>query len=310
VSHEVETLRRWLSEDYPNEVEVLLPLCLTDSGRSPLYFDHPGFVWEVVRLKGVAPEVLDDLHCAYVYLSSYYFCVDSVIDGHPRTGAQGTDIDHAALHLGLLLTGSLLRTGRALDLAFPDLRDYFAREIRRVLAENSRAIQAEFHFRSEPLRPNTIAEFDTIVGRSNSFILLFDLAARMVKEPLAAELQRAIRSFVFYMQLADDLGDWREDYRARRWTSFLRQCFGDLGRIPSESDLEQHVYFEGAYESRLKTVINGFDDLLSEVAKIPSINAFARYVQAQRLAAYEGLKSFVAVKLEHGGTYERTQQTG
>jgi hypothetical protein len=307
-SNQIEALRRWLSEDYPNDAEVLLPLCLTDSGRHPLYFDHPGFVWEAVGLEGLPRVVFNDMQCGYVYLSAYYFCVDSVLDGHPRSSSKQHDINGAALHLGHLLAGSIFRFEKAFETSFSDVASYFKGEIRRVLAENARAILAEIQFRSEPFKPNTDAEFDSIVGRSNSFILLFELAARMAREPLSSEVQRAIRSFVFYMQLADDLGDWREDYRAERWTSFLRECVSELGRIPSESELEQHVYLGGAYERRLQKVIKGFDKVLLEISSSSRLKEFALYVLAQRAVADEGLKTFTGVKLEHGLKYESNSE--
>jgi hypothetical protein len=106
-----------------------------------------------------------------------------------------------------------------------------------------------------------------------------------------------LREFVFLMQLGDDLGDWREDFRAGRWTSFLRECFGILGCIPLEQELEEYVYLSGAYELRLARVVTGLSGIADAFCRIGQ-NDLASYISFERNTALDALREFTRIKVE------------
>jgi hypothetical protein len=289
-------LRDWLEEDFPEFSKKLYPLCLNDAGTAPIFFSHPPLARRSARL--TASDLFHDrIHRAYVYLASYYFCVDAIIDNHARSGTYAEAPGQIALFLGPLLSTSTHLFSLAVKEQFPVKENEVSTALRALLRENAMALLTETRFKEQPFAARTDEEKDNIVGRANLFIFLFELYWILSENDNFALLVSRQREFVFLMQLGDDLGDWREDFRAGRWTSFLRECFGVLGGIPTERELEEFVYLSGAYERRLARIINGFSRIADGFSAI-GLNELASYVSFERVAAFDRLREFTRVKVE------------
>ena len=291
-------LKNWLEEDFPDFSDKLYPLCLNGAGTEPIFFSHPLFAQRSARL--AASDLFHDrVHRAYVYLASYYFCVDAIIDDHARSGTYGEAPGQIATFLGPLLSASTHLFSLAVKEQFPGKEADVLEDLRELLRENAIGLLTEKRFKEQPLAARTDEEKDNVVGRANLFIFIFRYYWTLSNNCNLYPLISYLREFVFLMQLGDDLGDWRADFRAGRWTSFLRECFGVLDRIPIEQELEEFVYLSGAYERRLARVINGFSEIIDVFTRVGQ-NDLASYISFERDAALDGLREFTRVKVELG----------
>jgi len=295
-----EMMRTWLAEDYPGQVEILLRLSTDENGRQPLLFDQVPMVLDFFRPNSlkISKSVVDNIHAGYSYLAAAIFCLDSVLDGHPR-GELNRDIAQNEVARGAVLffTAALVRVTRAFAIA--QIKDLVVlEEFQECIAENMQALGSEIEFQRDPLIPNIFDEYCNITGRANIFALLFRWVATLSHNECSEPLQKAVNDFIFYLQLGDDVGDWREDYLSGRYTSFLRECFNVLGYIPGMDELEAFIYFEGIYERRLALIVNGLQTVLGNVRKMSSEGEkFHDYISAQIDLSMQGIKDFVECKM-------------
>ena len=296
VSDPNNLLRAWLNEDFADLADNLQPLCLDDTGTGPIFFSHVPLARRSARFK--ASDLFHDrVHRAYVYLASYYFCVDSIIDGHGRSGAYEQAPRKIASFLGTLLSTSTHLFSLAVKEQFPEREAEVLGALRALLHENAIALLEEERFSLQPLLARTNEEKENIIGRANLFIFLFNWYWTLGDIKDIPVLCEHLREFVFLMQLGDDVGDWRQDFRASRWTSFLRECFMTLDGIPSEDKLEEFIYLSGAYERRLSRVINGFSKLIEAFSRVGQKD-LSSYISSQRDAALNWLQEFTRAKVE------------
>lgn len=294
-----ETMRIWLVEDYPEHAAVLLKLCADDNGQQPLLFDQvelaTDFYWP--HSEKIPRSALNEFHAGYSYLAAGLFCLDAVIDGHPRGIANG-DVprDEVARATLLFFTGSLIRLSRALHLADCEVATTLS-AFQKMVSQNMLALRDESLFQENPLEPNVEAEFGNIVGRANIFVFLFRIVALLSGRKCTQPLENALQSFLFYLQLGDDVGDWREDFLACRHTSFLRSCFYSIGKIPDLGSLEQHIYLSGAYEKRLAFIVKGLISVRDQLREAGgSEKKLFAYVESQMSLSMQGIKDFVECK--------------
>jgi hypothetical protein len=99
---------------------------------------------------------------------------------------------------------------------FPGKETEVSAALRALLRENAIALLTETRFKEQPLAACTDEEKDNIVGRANLFMFLFTYYWDLSDNVESTVLISYLREFVFLMQLGDDLGDWREDFRAGR----------------------------------------------------------------------------------------------
>ncbi|MEQ1603948.1 MAG: hypothetical protein ABL999_03695 [Pyrinomonadaceae bacterium] len=282
-------LRAKLEIDFPSDVEHLYDLCINEVGF-PVGYYHPEIL---TNLFAISPnrEIVDELRLPYIYLSAYYFCLDSIVD---------KDIvkSENAVYLTHLLTGSIHQFTRYFDQNYPDKANLLKSLLHEYISKNAAAVLSELEFRRNPFKTLELEEFESIVGRSNSFLLLLDLLSHALDAPVAPVTRTLIDRFLYFMQLGDDLGDWRLDFHNKRWTSFLRGCFSELGRIPNEAELERLVYLNGSYEQRAIRILKGFNEIIRNLAEqhYDSDKNFLTFVVAQRDRLYTVLRDFVEVK--------------
>jgi hypothetical protein len=288
-------LRGWLAADFPTLADQLFPLCLNDSGTEPVCFSHPLLAQQAVA-RTCTPSFNNQIHRAYVYLASYYFCIDAIVDHHPRNPALCIDSPRIVILTGPLLSRSLACFHEAIEGHFPQQAQLVLPHLTHLLVENATALQFEIDATRSPFVALTPEEDERcIIGRANIFIFLFYLYLSVVDHPDMLVILELLRQFVIFMQFGDDLSDWRDDFRAHRWTSFLRECLSILGRIPSESELEEFIYLSGAYERRLVCVINGFSALVERFTALDQ-SAIATYISNERAAALRELRDITAIK--------------
>jgi hypothetical protein len=268
----------------------LFSLCVNDAGF-PVGFYHPEIFLDLLG-GTLSPEILNELRRPYVYLSAYYFCLDSIVDGHSPEKRN-------ALYLTHLLASATHRFSSFFLQRFPNDAGAFETTFFRRISNNSTAVLAEQLFRAFPTTPNESEERANIIGRSNSSLLLIDILSIATKTPLTHAMNSLMHDFLFYMQLGDDLGDWRIDYRASHWTSFLRKCFACLGRIAAtEDELERQVYLTGIYEERAILILKGFDRIINALTGAALLRGtrFRDFVQTQRTRLHDVLVGFVIEK--------------
>lgn len=168
-----QLLRNWLDEDFPGLSDDLYPLCLNDAGTAPIFFSHAVLARRSTQL--TAPDLFHDrIHRAYVYLASYYFCADAIIDNHARSGTHGDAPGQIATFLGPLLCTSMHLLSLATKEQFPAREAEVLGSLRTLLCENAIALLTEARFKEQPLVARTDDERDNIVGRANLFVFLFE----------------------------------------------------------------------------------------------------------------------------------------
>jgi hypothetical protein len=183
---------------------------------------------------------------------------------------------------------------------FPGRETEVSAAVSALLRENALALLTEIRFKEKPFEARTDDEKDNMVGRANLFIFLFKYYWSLSDYRKFHPWLLYLREFVFLMQLGDDLGDWREDFRAGRWTSFLRECFDVLGGIPTEDQLEEFIYLSGAYERRLARIGNGFSDIADAFSRVGQ-NDLASYISFEREAVVDRIREFTRIKVEFDG---------
>lgn len=200
---------------------------------------------------------IEEIRYGYVLLSGYYFLLDSVVDGHLLKTSD-------ALYLTHLLSESMIAFEEASYLVGRRLGD-IAITLRRHINSNAAAILLESQTFDSPLTENHPSDYESIVGRSNSSLLLYYVLYELIGIEPDEVLLGILRDFTFYVQLADDFGDWQEDFAGRRWTPFLRFCFSNIGKVGEESDLSTFIFIRGGYEMWVSRIIRGLREIRSRL---------------------------------------------
>jgi len=248
-------LRERLAELYPGQEYELFYFCLT-SNQVPFGYSHPDMILDLV-----APNtpIDDNLRLFYVFLCSYYFLLDAAVDGHLPTRTSIVTLT-PLLHLAINALERITHSHAPLR---PLLQD--GAFLSSYISRNSSAVRDEICFQSTPLVVDESVEYESIVNRSNCFFLLYQLATLLTQRPYCLHTVALLKHYTFYVQLADDLGDWRMDYQKQNYTSFLRQCFVDCGRLLSLDELEEYIYLKGKYETRLLHLISSCKQLINKL---------------------------------------------
>lgn len=219
-------MKTWLEQDFPDHVDILLQLSLDGSERQPLLYDQVEVALDCFRPQAdrLEPSIIEDLHAGYVYLVAAIFCMDALVDEHPRGVLNsGKPLGEIAKAGYLFLTGGLLRIKRSAMSAGLSA-DAVDKELSLVIAENMSALTEEKKLHEKPFEPRLYDDYPNVVGRANILLYLFSLVGQMTGISSSPSMQSALSDFIFFLQMGDDLGDWREDYANNRPTSFIREC--------------------------------------------------------------------------------------
>jgi hypothetical protein len=255
----------------------------------PLGYVHPDLFLELLPNK-FNIEAVETLRIGYVLLAAYYFLLDAIVDGHLKNPMD-------ALYISHLTSGAYSQFRTACAIASPDSIAALDLMICQHLAENAQAIRDESVYFSSPLMPADSEEIDSITGRSNAILLLYRTLCLFAGSAANQVVISLIKRLIYFIQLIDDLGDWREDYRAGRYTSVLRYSFSRRGRILSESKLENDLLLGGIFEVRCGMIINSLDALASSAAdNIPRSLSLQSYIAGQRCRVYNELRARLEIK--------------
>lgn len=282
-------LRQGIKKLFPHDVDIIVRLCLLED-YSVLGFDHID-IWSETLDAHLSESVLEDLRVGYILLSAYYFLLDAVMDGHV---AEVED----PLYLSHLFSGAYTLWHRACLEIAPDRKEAFYACFLSHVSANANAVKLEVSLCQHPLRVTPGLDRECIVGRSDSAFLLYHVLCILSGCTPQPIIENLLSSFVYFVQLGDDLNDWKKDYSLGIWTSLLRFCFSRHGRILSEREVEDEIYLRGVFEERLAFMINGYREMLQQLEQ-PGFpcTQFRRWVQNEHDRAMKVLTNAVTCKL-------------
>jgi len=132
------------------------------------------------------------------------------------------------------------------------------------LSKNAYANVLEQKFELNKASQSRQEEFESIVGRSNSFIYLYTHLCILNKTKPDLQVLKQLENLVYYLQLADDLGDWRTDYMRGHWTPFIHNIHQSqsLKGNASIAEIENIIFTKGIYEEELLKVIKGLSQIV------------------------------------------------
>jgi hypothetical protein len=280
-----------LKQRYEYDADKLLDLCCLGSD-TPIYADHLALLCELASLSTLDDLSFREIQTAYVLLSAFYVLQDAVVDNHME---DKSDI----LYLAHMISASCVIFEEVTARAAPRELSKVGRLILYYIAENARAIQLEQQLYSTPLEVNEEMEYECIVGRSNSSLLLYRILCLLGSRQVDERIERLLRDYIVCLQWGDDLGDWRADLLAKRWTSTLRTYFARIGSIPDEETVEGDFYLSGYYEERAGVIIQNLDRLINEFERIHDVSSqiIRSQIKKERGNMYTLLTDFISTKL-------------
>ena len=279
-----------LASIFPDDREILSAVCAQDGGL-PFGYTHPDILADFLGIEGNTRRAFRHIRCGYVCMTSYYYLLDAVMDDHLANPRHLPYLTHLLSGAGYFYNRAVRRLNAKMEPTVHHLMCQY-------LSRNARAANQNMVICADPFAEDT--PFHIVVGRLNSFLFLYEYLLRVYGLEPHGETLSTLEQFAWYLQLSDDLADWREDYRARNWNPILRQCFRDHQRELSEEELESEFYLSGRYEQTLAQTIRGFEAVLAELGASPFGKAGDRlhaWIQSNIDRLKWLLEEFVGLKL-------------
>jgi hypothetical protein len=252
------TISKALHEAFPEDAKVLLRLC-NHGLDQPLGFDHPFIIEDLVG-KNLSEKDFENIRLAYVMVTAYYFLLDAVADDHLENKLHSLYLTHL-LTLACQKFDEVIFSNPHID------SSKFNKIFHQLISENAKAIRLENEFASNPFSYSEQNEYASIVGRSNSSIILLQIIATLTESDSTNDLEEILKDFAFFVQLGDDLADWRDDFKTKKYTSFLREIFSKHNRVLTEEELEEEIYLTTIFEARAVKVIKGLERITKQIEK-------------------------------------------
>ena len=279
-----------LRETFPDDAQALFQLCQLGLSE-PLGLSHPHIVEDLIGGE-LDSDDHEHIQIGYVMITAYYFLLDAVVDGH-------LDDPLRALYLSHFLSLACRKFDKVIY-SHPE-KDFnrFNTEFYNLVSQNARAIRLENEFSANSLSYSEEKEYASIVGRSNSSIMLLELIGALTSQSNTDQYKEILEDFAYYVQLGDDLADWREDYKANKYSTFLRELFAKHERILSEQELDEEIYLSGIFEARALTVINGLESTISKIEAIDKNNGsfLKEHIKRQIEAVKQLMTQVIEIKL-------------
>lgn len=282
-----ESLEADLAQSFPLHIQRLLPLCLV--GSRPLGGAHVEYLDALVAPR-LPVALLSSLAHAYVYLAAAFFCIDHVYDGDPHDSFEVL----APATLVARAIGSI--TIVAAEFKIPSL------------ALDEKLMEIFSTFNESMIREKTVSiasnkywsdVYDHVTGRSALFVVYFKILNLLKSRPDEEAELELLRQFIYFMQLGDDLGDWRSDFKVGKITPVLAMAFEQASRpFSTEDELEEFVYLSGFYERTATNIADGLQQVRDRLAVVfqADVSGLRAYIDRQidrvRLVA----SNFAAVK--------------
>lgn len=252
------TIFKALHEAFPEDAEILLRLC-NHGLEQPLGFDHPFIIADLVGKK-LSEKDFENIRLAYVMVTAYYFLLDAVVDDHLENKLQSLYLSHL-LTLACQKFDEVIYSNPKID------SSNFNKTLHQLISENAKAIRLENEFAANPFSYSEQNEYASIVGRSNSSIILLQIISTLTETENIEELKEILSDFAFFVQLGDDLADWRDDFKTKKYTSFLREIFSKHNRVLTEEELDEEIYLTTTFELRVVKVIKGLEGITKQIEK-------------------------------------------
>lgn len=275
IKKEQQQLRKWLEEDFKDTGPRLFKLCVDTKDNRPLYLTHVQLALKSTEHNLSNLDSLMNLQAGYVYLTAAYYAIDALVDEHGVIG-DGSKDNLLSADVGVVVTGACSRLTKLFLKENPQNLLWFSDKFRHVFLENSQALREEFFYRQDKNKVFLEEdEFFSMWARSNTFIFLFEICYALKGHTMPSDLEHELRNLLYYLQWGDDIGDWREDFRAKKWTPFLRSCFTASSDETDEKWLEKKIYLDGKLEYHMGKVIEGLAKVKSKIpAKSKSLLVF------------------------------------
>jgi len=281
---------QFVSHIFPNDTEIIVRLCyLNNAIGYPVGYSHPKSVIELLG-GGISPQVEQDITAGYILLSAYYFFLDSFIDKQDSSPVHHSYLTH-------LITGShyfFVKSTRSLPIDQGEV----AALLMASVSDNSRAMRQEQTLHDTPLAHMPLVERESIIGRSNPLILLYQLCCLVSRTTVDVNVRDLLDELILSIQAADDLGDWRPDYERKQWSPFLRRTFQQQQRVLSVSEIEDLLYVRNGYEDEMLTLIRRFHGLARDLLRLPyPAHGLARIANSKADKLQAGLIRWIYEKL-------------
>ena len=246
-------------QDFGAHWNAIRPLCINEAGW-PFGIMHIGH-FDGLETPHLESHTADELAIAYVYLATCFFCMDHLYDHESKN-------DFEILATSLCLERATARISNALQKLNLDVSVGHI-EIAKLLHKFTEAMVLERKIKSSIELHDESLERSHTIGRSWLVIFAYRLIQQIKGRPVVVQAQALLEEGIYLLQLGDDWGDWREDFRSGNWNTFLRRCFFDIGRLPKhEGELERYIYLSGAYEQQGRMISRGLKKVASGLAKI------------------------------------------
>ena len=278
-----DALQRAVKTDFGEQHEAIYALCINKNG-APVGENHVSCLNELYA-PSLASSVIQRLSIPYIYLAASFFCIDHVYDSDEYR------------HIEILAPSVLIAA------ATRRLSDVFGHEIEiteRLLALHNKFLSAMM-LEKECMSSELIHKDEEIhmVNRSYLFIFALEIIATLKSTDINEEDIADIRKFLFWMQCGDEIGDRREDFRARKNTLILKKAYRILGGRPTtEVGLEEFIYLSGFYEENCHEISNNMSKISSDVRKRTGArgDAFASFIERQVQLIDSVRNNFVRIK--------------
>ncbi len=275
---EIELLDKWIIEDFNIDKRPLLKSIFVNESGRVLYSSHTEIAINFVLDKSftkIDSDIYENITAGYVYLISIYFILDSIAD-EENFGLNNTNYKELSLEIPSIFYALNKRFNACLS--SDESRKEYGNLIRQTLDLNSKAVKEEIFFRRDPLRKySKNKEYFNMWARSNVFLFLFQFVGVVFKREIPFKKLDFFSDLLYFLQWGDDAGDWRQDYKNKKWTPLLRQSFTEKGKFLSEYELEEYLYLEGKLKNTLNYIEKGLINVNIDF-NIPEDNELSKFI--------------------------------
>ncbi len=235
-------------------------------------------------------EIFTELCVIHSYLCASYVTIDLIFDGQ-------IDNKNAYLDVAPILLAVQNKVFKILEAYSSQDRFDITTKLKESLLVQRMSLLEEEKFRKNSLLISENEEYESVIGKADCVLFMVELCSLLNNKIISETSLLFLKTYLFLSQLADDLSDWREDLINENYTSILRQCFASKNKICNEYEIEECLYLEGIYESRLVKIINIYDKINSNLrGRINNHPLTLSIVSKEREMLFTVLTNFIETK--------------
>ena len=256
-----EHLKQYIELFFPGVQNEITRLC-SSIHNEPIGYHHIDIMTELLGIDDVKVDTHSDIRIGYVFITSYYYLLDAVIDRHLSRKKD-------SVYLTCLISSGFYLYQRVVSSLAPKTNQQFCRLFFTYVRHNADGAGVEIEVTSDPLSKQE--PYDTIVERANSFFFLYEFLALIYDKQCKTEVLEVLRNLAFFLQMVDDLTDWKKDFNGQRWTPLIRECFIGKGRVLSTPEMEYEMN-NGFYNNKSKQIMDGLLSVCTKLNSIPDVS--------------------------------------